>query len=632
MHPGIQSWKNLVIYAFNAFSIPLLSKTLFAPWENDTADKDSKLSFIEKFIFSLFSRVLGFVTRVLCIVVGLIFTFIIILTFPIFLLLPIKISLEFLETLPSFGISLSYGETFSLNAHSKEVYTPSGLKLFGKEKVLRMIDRGLSKDKGRNILLVGETGVGKSVVISKLGQLGQSGLSSYGIRNHRVVELNVEGIAINDFEKALAEAEGAGNVIIVIENIHLYTSVFEKLMKYLNSVHLGVIVTTDFSNYDQVLKGHPEFLSKFEKVDVEPTNIEDTLSILKNNIYVNNISISTKENVLEEIVNLSDRFIGNQPQPLKSLLILDELHSLHKKIGIEDVHQVISDKTNMPIGALGVDEKKVLIGLESKMKAKIIGQDEAVKDVSESLRRLRTGIADPSKPAGSFLFLGPTGVGKTYTAKILAESYFGHKNAMIRFDMSEFSLPTSVNTFIERLASVIEENPLSLVFFDELEKSNMAIHHLLLQVLDEGRLTRGTGRVVSFKDSIIIATSNAGSKDIISNQSIEKKVLINNIINAGIFTPEFLNRFSSVILFKPLGQNDVRKVTELMLKEFKDRLFEDKKITLVITDALIEKIAAAGFDQDFGARPIKRAIEEQVENKVADYIIGGGSEGEIKIM
>ena len=631
MHSGIQSWKNLVVYAFNAFSIPLLFKTLLSPWEKDTA-KDTKLSFVERLVFGLFSRVLGFIARIFYISIGLIFTLFIILTFPIFLLIPIKISKEFLETLPSFGVSLSYGATFSLNAHSHDVNTSSGLKLYGKEKALRMLERALSKENNRNVLLVGETGVGKSVLISHLGRLGQSGLSFSGIRNHRVVELSLEGLSLNDFEKSMTEAEEAGNVIIIIENIHEYTSLYEKLMKYLNMPHLGIITTTDFSNYDQVLKSHPEFLSKFEKVDVDQSNVEDTLLILKNNIYINNISINTKEGVLEEIVNLSNRFIGNQPQPLKSLLILEELRSLHKKINIEDVHQIISDKTNMPIGALGLDEKKVLIELETKMKAKIIGQDEAVGDVAESLRRLRTGIADPSKPAGSFLFLGPTGVGKTYTAKILAESYFGHKNAMIRFDMSEFSLPTSVNIFIERLASVIEENPLSLVFFDELEKSNMAIHHLLLQVLDEGRLTRGTGRVVSFKDSIIIATSNAGSRDIIANTSIDKKDLINTIINAGIFTPEFLNRFSSIILFKPLNENDVRKVTGLMLVEFQERLFEDKKIKLLITDALIEKIAAAGFDQDFGARPIKRAIEEIVENKVADYIIAGNVEGEIKIM
>jgi ATP-dependent Clp protease ATP-binding subunit ClpA len=266
------------------------------------------------------------------------------------------------------------------------------------------------------------------------------------------------------------------------------------------------------------------------------------------------------------------------------------------------------------------------------MKNMIIGQDEAVKDVSESLRRLRTGIADPAKPAGSFLFLGPTGVGKTYTAKILAESYFGDKNTMIRFDMSEFSLPGSVELFIDRLASVIEENPLSLVFFDELEKSNRAIHHLLLQVLDEGRLTRTNGRVASFKDSIIIATSNAGSADIIANPTISKKILIDNLIQREIFTPEFLNRWSGIILFKPLDQKNIRRVTELMLNEFKERLFEDKKIKLKITDALIDKVASVGFDPEFGARPINRAIEEIVENKVADYIMAGNKEGEIKIL
>jgi ATP-dependent Clp protease ATP-binding subunit ClpE len=203
---------------------------------------------------------------------------------------------------------------------------------------------------------------------------------------------------------------------------------------------------------------------------------------------------------------------------------------------------------------------------------------------------------------------------------------------MIRFDMSEFSLPESVKLFSDRLASVIEENPLSLVFFDELEKSNRAIHHLLLQVLDEGRLTRENGRVASFKEAIVIATSNAGSADIIANPLVDKKTLLDGLIHKEIFAPEFLNRFSGIILFKPLNKDNVRKVTELMLKEFQERLFEDKKIKLQITDALIDKVASAGFDPDFGARPINRAIEEIVENKVADYIMAGNSEGEIKIL
>lgn len=630
MQTGIESWKNLVTYAFNAFSIPLLFKTLLNPWENDTA-KDVKLDIIERIVFGIFSRVLGLVARLIYITVGLIFTILVILTYPIFFLIPIKISREYLQNLDSFGISLSYGQTYSLNKHSQEVYTPSSLKLFGKDKAMRMIERGLSKESNRNVLLVGETGVGKSVIISHLGRLGRSGLSFPGIHNHRVVKLATEGLSIDDFDKSMQEAAEAGNVIVVIENIAGYESLYERLMKYLSLSHIGFVVTADFSNYDQILKNHPDFLSKFEKVDVDSTNPEDTLSILINSINLNFLAISPE--ALNEIINLSNRYIGNQPQPLKSLLILEELRSLNKKkIEIEDVRQVISDKTNMPIGVIGADERQVLVDLENKMKAKIIGQDEAVKDVSESLRRLRTGISDPSKPAGSFLFLGPTGVGKTYTAKILAESYFGNKKAMILFDMSEFALSSSVNLFSDRLASVIEENPLSLVFFDELEKANVLIHHLLLQVLDEGRLTRMNGRTASFKESIIIATSNAGSRDIIANPLVEKKTLINSLITENIFAPEFLNRFSDIILFKPLSQDNVRKVTTLMITEFADRLYADKKIKLLITEALIDKVAAVGFDPDFGARPINRAIEEIIENKVADYIMAGNTEGELKII
>ena len=629
MYPGIRSWKNLVIYAFNAFSIPLLIKTLFSPWKMDR-DLGGHLSFLEKVVFFIFSRILGFVARVILIIIGLFFTICVIVTFPIFLLLPIKISSEYLQTLGSFGSSLSYGDTYTLSQHSKDIGSGSTEKVYGKEKALRMIERGLSKESNHNVLLVGNAGVGKTTLISHLGRLGKSGLSFPGIRQHRVVELFVEGLSLADFDKCLKEAAAAGNVILVIENIHSYETLFDRLTPYLNMPHLGIIVTTDLANYDQVLKNYPEFLSKFEKVDVLETNEEDTVAILTNNAH--NLHLSIEPEAILEIVRLSDRLIGNQAEPIKSLLILEELQTLSKKITIADVRQVISDKTNIPIGEMGADERNVLLELESSMKKKIIGQDEAVKDVSEALKRLRTGIADHSKPAGSFLFLGPTGVGKTYTAKILAESYFGRKNAMIRFDMSEFSNGSSMIAFTDRLTAAIEEAPLSLVFFDELEKANPAIHNLLLQVLDEGRLTRASGRESSFKDAIIIATSNAGSADIIANPQIDKKVLINNLIRNNIFAPEFLNRFNSIVLFKPLGQNEARKITSLLLAEFAKNLLADKKITLEITDALIDKIAAAGYDPEFGARPINRAIEEIVQNKVAEYIMAGNVGGNIKII
>ncbi|MEJ0001808.1 MAG: AAA family ATPase [bacterium] len=629
MNSGIQSWKNLVIFAFNVFSIRLLVKTLFAPWKMDTAD-GSGYSWFEKFVFGIISRVLGFAARIVLIALGLAFTAVMICLFPIFLILPVKIGRERLQGLGSFGASLSYGNTYTLNKHSRELATDPGEKFFGKERVFRMIERAFSKENNHNVLLVGDTGVGKSTIIKYLARLGESGLSFPSIQNHRVVELSAENITADDFDKSLEEASKAGNVIVAIENIHSYTGIYDKLAPYLNSRHLGIIVTTDFSNYDRVLKNYPEFLSKFEKIDIEPTTAEETLAILKNETSVEGVAVG--DEALMEIIRLTDRLIGNQPQPMKSLLILDELRSLHRAITIDDVRQVISDKTNVPVGAMGADEKKVLLDLEENMRKKIVGQDEAVKDVSEALRRLRTGVNDPSKPAGSFLFLGPTGVGKTYTAKILAESYFGRKNAMIRFDMSEFSQPDSVGAFADRLTAVIEEAPLSLVFFDELEKASRVIHNLLLQVLDEGRLTRESGREANFKEAIIITTSNAGSADIIANPNVDKKTLVDGLIKNNIFAPEFLNRFNSIILFRPLDAAQARSIAKLLLEEFAERLQADKNIKLEISDALIDKVSAAGFDPEFGARPIKRAIEELVENKVAEFILKGEPGGELKIL
>lgn len=627
MHKGVKSWQNLVSFSYNFFSIPLLIKTLFNSFQNDKGNRDFDI--LETVVFAIFARILGFLFRIILIILGLICTFLMILTFPIFFFLPIEISRETLRDFGSVGSELSYGNTFYLNKHSHDMLSLEGIQIYGKEKALRVIERGLSKEESRNILLVGETGVGKSTLISYLGRLGKSGLSFPGIAHHRIVNFAPEDISLEDFQNAMNEASDAGNVILAIENIYEYANIYDKFVPYLDMPHLGIIATTDFAGLDRVLKNYPEFLSKFLKVDMPETDDEETLAILRNHIFLRGLRIN--EEAILEILRLTNRYVGNQPQPLKSILLLDELKTLNKDILIEDVRQIISDKTNMSIGDLGSDEKSLLLDLEKNMLLKIIDQEEGVRDVANALKRLRAGIGDPDKPA-SFMFLGTTGVGKTYTAKILAESYFGRKDAMIRFDMSEFSLPDSLDVFSDRVTSVIEENPLSLVFLDELEKAHRVIHQLLLQVLDEGRLTRKNGREANFKNAIIIATTNAGSNELIANPNQDKKTLINTIINANIFAPEFLNRFSDIILFKPLTKEGIKKVTLLLLNEFKERLYQDKGLNLIVDEALVDKVALAGFDPLFGARPIKRSIEEIVENQVADYIIKGGAEKTIKII
>lgn len=628
MHPGIKSWQNLVSFSYNFFCIPLLSKTLFTPFQNDKPNK--KFDILERVVFFFLSRILGFGLRFILIVIGLVFTFLMILTFPIFFFTPIQIEKETLRDLGSVGSELSYGITFYLNKHTRDLLSMGNIRLFGKDKVIRMIERALDKDSNRNVLLVGETGVGKSLILSYLGRIGKSGLSFPGIAHHRVIGFEPQNIEANAFIGAMNEANSAGNVILAIENIHEYENLFTDFIPYLDKRNLGIVATTDFSGYDKVLKMRPEFTSRFTKIDMFPSTDEETYLILKNHISIKRMKVS--EEAILELIKLTNRYITNEVQPLKSLLVLEELRSRGGEINLVDIRQAISDKTNMQIGEIGEGEKNLLGDLENLMKEKVIGQDEAVLDVVEAIKRLRTGIADPNKPAGTFLFLGPTGVGKTYTAKILAESYFGHKDAMVRFDMSEFSLPDSISIFTERLGATVEEMPLSLVFFDEIEKAHRNIHQLFLQILDEGHLTRESGRKVNFKNTIIIATTNAQSRSIIENPNIDKKTLIGKLIEDGNFTPEFLNRWSDVILFKPLGETGVRKVSELLLKEFQVRLFEDKGLTLEITPALIDKIASAGFDPLFGARPIHRAIEEIVENKIADYLISGNPEKTIKIL
>jgi len=270
--------------------------------------------------------------------------------------------------------------------------------------------------------------------------------------------------------------------------------------------------------------------------------------------------------------------------------------------------------------------------LEDELSKSVIGQKDAIFGVSEALRRLRTGLSSQKKPI-SFLFLGPTGVGKTQTAKTLANIYFDGEDKMIRFDMSEYSTDDSVKRLLggiegaHGLTDAVFEHPFSLVLLDEFEKSNPKIIDLFLQVLDDGRLTDNAGRTVSFTDSIIIATSNAASEyireEVNKGAAIDKsfqKDLLEFLQEKEIFRPELLNRFDGIIIFKPLGKEEVLQIIKLMLSSLAKKLLE-KDVIVNFDEKIIEKIAGEGFDQEFGARPLNRFIQDNIEDLIAQKIL-----------
>jgi ATP-dependent Clp protease ATP-binding subunit ClpA len=300
----------------------------------------------------------------------------------------------------------------------------------------------------------------------------------------------------------------------------------------------------------------------------------------------------------------------------------------------EHVAKVVRDKTKIPVGEIEIKERTILLNLEKSIHQRIIDQEEAVKEVSTALRRARAEVTVRKGPMGVFLFLGPTGVGKTETAKALAEIYFGAEERMIRLDMSEFQNVADIPRFIGApgqeglLTTPVRENPFSLILLDELEKAHPNILNLFLQVFDEGHLTDGSNRKVDFKNAVIIATSNAGYQVILQalKQNMEwskvKEIILDYLFAEGLFRPEFINRFDAVVIFKPLSKENLLDIAELLLQKLRKTL-KEKAIDFVITKELEEKIVELGYDPKFGAREMRRVIQDKVENVLAKAILSG---------
>ena len=309
-------------------------------------------------------------------------------------------------------------------------------------------------------------------------------------------------------------------------------------------------------------------------------------------------------------------------------------HLLKEEVGEEDIAQVVSRWTGIPVSKMLTGEREKLVHLEDVLHERVVGQDEAVRVVSEAILRARAGIKDPNRPIGSFIFLGPTGVGKTELAKTLAEALFDDERSMIRIDMSEYMEKHTVSRLIGappgyvgydeggQLTEAVRRRPYSVILLDEIEKAHRDVFNVLLQILDDGRLTDGKGRVVNFKNTVIIMTSNLGSHEILNKDFAEAEQAVKDLLKE-YFRPEFLNRVDDIVVFKALAKEQVRKIAQILLQGLNARLEKQVGISLQWSDEVLTRLSEQGFDPNFGARPLRRLLSHTVETALSKEIIKG---------
>jgi ATP-dependent Clp protease ATP-binding subunit ClpC len=544
------------------------------------------------------------------------------------------------------------------------------LHIIGHTKEIEELEKILIRATHHNVLLVGEAGVGKKTIVLGLAKRIAEGQTYRALSFRHVMELDINfilagaetpGEIVARLSGVLSDAVRAGNIILFIDGIQaLFGSGVEGskigaidasqiIIPYLEYQGLYFIATTDPASFHQYIESKGAIAEKFEKIEIKEPRAEAVIRILEDIVPQTEVQTGVifSYEALKSIVSLSDQFLYTKPFPEKAIDLLNEVavyaagQGKGTMVMAQHVQKVIEQKTGVPVGEAGRVEKEKLLKLEEILHQRVVGQDEAIKAIANAMRRARAGVEVSKKPIGSFLFLGPTGVGKTETCKALAWSYFGNENAMIRFDMSEYQDIQGIYRLIGApagtpeakagglLTSAVRDHPFSLVLLDEIEKAHPDILNLFLQVLDEGWLTDSLGRKVKFNNTIIIATSNAGAelireclKEGLSPSDIGKK-LWDYLQKKGLFRPEFLNRFTAVVTFNPLTPLEVEKITGFLVSKLAKNLEEEKGIFLEIEGEAIAKLAKIGFDPMLGARPIQRVIQKKIEDILVKKILAG---------
>ncbi|MGM9542312.1 MAG: ATP-dependent Clp protease ATP-binding subunit [Candidatus Limivicinus sp.] len=540
----------------------------------------------------------------------------------------------------------------------------------GRGNEIRRAIQILSRRSKNNPVLVGEPGVGKTAVAEGLALCVSRGQAPAELRDKRIVSLDIPALLAGtkyrgDFEErvksVLRDVKRAGDVILFIDELHTIIGAGSAegaidaaniLKPALGRGEVQIIGATTPEEYRRHIEKDAALERRFQPVKVTEPGREQTMEMLQSlrPALEKHHRVSLDEEALSAAYELSVRYINDRFLPDKAIDLLDEAAAaVHveggRQVTAADVAQVVSLWTEIPLSSLDESESQRLQGLEEQLKQRIIGQDEAVGAVARAIRRSRVGLKDPRRPVGSFLFLGPTGVGKTELCRALAATVYGDENAMIRLDMSEYMEKHSVSRLIGsppgyvgyedggQLTEKVRRKPWSVVLFDEIEKAHEDVWSILLQIMDDGHLTDATGRRVDFSNTVIVMTSNIGAKTITENrpalgfadsqrrdeEDMNQKVMAEL---RATFRPEFLNRVDETIVFHRLSEEHLCAITQTLLEQVKQR-FQALGITLLVPEDTARWLASQGHDDKFGARPLRRTVQHCIEDAAAEQLLEG---------
>ena len=542
----------------------------------------------------------------------------------------------------------------------------------GRDNEISRVIEILGRRKKNNPMLIGEPGVGKSAIVEGIAQKIAHGDISAALARKRILSLDIASVVAGtkyrgDFEKRLKsiikEASENPDLILFIDEFHTIVGAggasgsldaANMLKPALARGEFQCIGATTLDEFTKIVEKDGALDRRFQKIVVEPTGVAQSIEILRQlrPKYEEFHGLKYSDEAVEAAVQLTDRYITDKSLPDKAIDAFDEAGSMVRlstgkkkaEVSAEDIATVVSKMTGIPVNKVAESEGNRIVKMRSRLKGRIIGQDEAIETVVRAIQRNRAGLKDPNRPIGTFLFFGPTGVGKTQLARSLAEYLFDSEDNLIRIDMSEYMEKFSVSRLIGappgyvgyeeggQLSERVRRKPYAVVLLDEIEKAHPDIFNLLLQVMDEGRLTDSNGRTVDFKNTIVIMTSNVGSREVQEygsgigfatagkNVDVDRKGVVEKAVRKA-FPPEFINRVDEQVYFNSLNREAIEEIIDIELRDLRARALE-AGYKLTITPAAKRLVADAGYDPAYGARPLKRAVMRYVEDPVSEFIIG----------